>query len=84
LGVPCSAREAADFSLKGLELILGRALMPPKRAESDRMGITGHTQPGEGLRYHKILRHVQDFWGDYPLEKRISPVRKMIVVPYKH
>ncbi|GIJ90371.1 hypothetical protein Asppvi_009325 [Aspergillus pseudoviridinutans] len=83
LGVPCSAREAADFSLKGLELIVGRALIPPKRAESDRMGITGHMQPGEGLRYHRILRHVQDFWGDYPLEKRINPVRNMIVMPHK-
>lgn len=83
LGVPCGAREAADFSLKGLELILGRQLMPPTRTESDRRGITGHMQPGDGLRFHRILKHVQEFWGDYPLEKRMNPVRKMIIVSHK-
>ena len=82
LGVPAGAREASDFSFKGLELLLGRALMPPKRTESDRAGITGHLQPGSGVNYHRILKHVHDFWGDYPLEKRMDPIKKMIVVPY--
>ena len=49
LGVPSGAREAADFSLKGLERVVGRALMPPARTESDRAGITGHMQPGDGI-----------------------------------
>jgi 1,6-anhydro-N-acetylmuramate kinase len=83
LGIPAGAREASDFSLKGLELLVGRALMPPVKTESDRAGITGHMQPGSGANYHKILKHVQEFWGDYPLEKRTDPVKKMIVVPYK-
>jgi 1,6-anhydro-N-acetylmuramate kinase len=83
LGIPAGAREASDFSLKGLELLVGRALMPPVKTESDRAGITGHMQPGSGSNYHKILKHVQEFWGDYPLEKRMDPVKKTIVVPYQ-
>jgi 1,6-anhydro-N-acetylmuramate kinase len=83
LGIPAGAREASDFSLKGLELLVGRALMPPVKTESDRAGITGHMQPSSGSNYHKILKHVQEFWGDYPLEKRMDPVKKTIVVPYQ-
>jgi 1,6-anhydro-N-acetylmuramate kinase len=83
LGIPCGAREASDFSFKGLELAVGRALMPPVKTESDRAGITGHMQPGSGLNYHRMMQHVHEFWGNYPLEKRMNPVTKMIVVPYK-
>lgn len=43
------------------------------------MGIAGHIQPGEGLKYHKILKYVQEFWGDYPLERRMNVVRKTTV-----
>jgi 1,6-anhydro-N-acetylmuramate kinase len=83
LGVPSGAREAADFAFKGLERVVGRALMPPARTESDRAGITGHLQPGSSLQYHKLRKHVQDFWGEYPIEKRMEPVRKMVVIPLK-
>ena len=83
LGIPAGAREASDFSLKGLELVVGRALMPPVKTESDRAGITGHMQPGSGLNYHKVIKHVQEFWGDYPVDKRMNPVTQMIVVPYQ-
>ena len=27
-----------------------------------------------------LMRHVQDFWGDWPLEKRMDPVLKMEIL----
>lgn len=63
LGIPAGVREASDFSLKvslkGLELVVGRALMVPKRTESDKAGIIGHMQPGTpgwflGLRIYSV------------------------------
>jgi 1,6-anhydro-N-acetylmuramate kinase len=80
LGVPCGSREAMSFSLKGLECIVGRSLIVPKHVESDKAGIIGHIQPGEGLHYHRLMKHVQDFWGDWPLGKRMDPVLKMEIV----
>jgi 1,6-anhydro-N-acetylmuramate kinase len=80
LGVPCGSREAMSFSFKGLECVVGRSLIVPKRVESDRAGIIGHIQPGSGLSYHRLIKHVQDFWGDWPLEKRMDPVLKMDIV----
>jgi 1,6-anhydro-N-acetylmuramate kinase len=80
LGVPCGSREAMSFSLKGLECIVGRSLIVPKRVESDKPGIIGHIQPGAGLQYHCLMKHVQDFWGDWPLEKRMDPVLSLQVV----
>ena len=80
IGVPAGSREAMDFGFKGLECILGRSLIVPQRVESDRAGIIGHIQPGSGLSYHRLMKHVQDFWGEYPLEKRMDPVLKMEIV----
>lgn len=80
LGIPCGSREAMDFAFKGLECILGRALIVPQRVESDRAGIIGQIQPGTGTHYHRLIRHVQDFWGDWPLEKRMDPVLQMEIV----
>ena len=80
IGVPTGSREAMDFGFKGLESILGRSLIVPQRVESDRAGIIGHIQPGSGLSYHGVLKHVQDFWGDYPLGKRMDPVLQMEIV----
>ena len=80
LGVPCGSREAMSFSFKGLECMLGRSLIVPRRVESARPGIIGQIQPGEGLSYHRVLKHVQDFWGSYPLEKRMEPTLRMEIV----
>ncbi|PMD32502.1 UPF0075-domain-containing protein [Hyaloscypha variabilis F] len=80
IGVPCGSREAMSFSFKGLECIVGRSLIVPTHVESDKAGIIGHIQPGAGLQYHRLLKHVQDFWGDWPLEKRMDPVLKMEIV----
>jgi 1,6-anhydro-N-acetylmuramate kinase len=80
LGVPTGSREAMDFGFKGLECILGRSLIVPQRVESSRAGIIGHIQPGAGLSYHRLMKHVQDFWGDLPLERRMEPVMEMQVV----
>jgi 1,6-anhydro-N-acetylmuramate kinase len=80
IGVPCGSREAMSFSFKGLECIVGRSLIVPQRVESAKAGIIGHIQPGSGLQYHKLLKHIQDFWGEYPLEKRMDPVLKMEIV----
>lgn len=80
LGVPTGSREAMSFGFKGLECILGRALVVPQRVESSRVGIIGHIQPGSGLSYHRLMKHVQDFWGTYPLERRMDPVREMKIV----
>ena len=79
-GVPTGSREAMSFGLKGLECILGRSLVVPQRVESSRAGIIGHIQPGSGLAYHRLMKHVQDFWGNYPLEKRMDPVLEMEIV----
>lgn len=80
LGIPTGSREAMDFGFKGLECILGRSLIVPQKVESSRPGIIGHIQPGAGLSYHRLMKHVQDFWGTYPLEKRMHPVLAMEVV----
>ena len=48
--------------------------------ESDRAGIIRHIQPGAGLQYHRLMKHVQDFWSDWPLEKRVDPVLKIEIV----
>ncbi|KFY94711.1 hypothetical protein V500_03105 [Pseudogymnoascus sp. VKM F-4518 (FW-2643)] len=80
IGVPCGSREAMSFSFKGLECIVGRSLIVPKHVESDKAGIIGHIQPGAGLQWHKLMKHVQDFWGDWPLEKRMDPVLKMEIL----
>jgi 1,6-anhydro-N-acetylmuramate kinase len=80
IGIPCGSREAMDFAFKGLECMLGRSLIVPKHVESDRAGIIGQIQPGGGVQYHKLLKHVQDFWGDYPIEKRMDPVLEMNIV----
>lgn len=81
LGIPTGSREAMGFGFKGLECIVGRSLIVPKHVESDRAGIIGQIQPGSGTHYHRLLQHVQRFWGDYPLEKRMNPVLKMVIVP---
>jgi 1,6-anhydro-N-acetylmuramate kinase len=80
LGVPTGSREAMSFGFKGLECIVGRSLIVPKHVESSKAGIIGHIQPGSGLPYHRLMKHVQDFWGDFPLERRMDPVLKMEVV----
>ena len=80
IGVPTGSREAMDFGFKGLECILGRSLVVPQRVESSRAGIIGHIQPGSGLSHHRLMRHVQDFWATYPLERRMDPVLEMEIV----
>lgn len=80
IGVPCGSREAMSFSFKGLECIVGRSLIVPTHVESSRAGIIGHIQPGEGLQYHRLMRHVQEFWADWPLERRVDPVLKMEIL----
>ena len=80
IGVPCGSREAMSFSFKGLECIVGRSLIVPQHVESSKAGIIGHIQPGAGLQYHRLMKHVQDFWGEWPLEKRMDPVLKMEIV----
>jgi hypothetical protein len=80
IGIPCGSREAMDFAFKGLECMLGRSLIVPKHVESDRAGIIEQIQPGGGVQYHKLMKHVQDFWGDYPIEKRMDPVLEMEIV----
>ena len=80
IGVPCGSREAMSFSFKGLECIVGRSLIVPTHVESSKAGIIGHIQPGAGLQYHRLMKHVQDFWADWPLEKRMDPVLKMEIV----
>ncbi|KAI9879516.1 MAG: hypothetical protein M1830_008308 [Pleopsidium flavum] len=81
LGIPAGSREAIDFGFKGLECIVGRSLIVPKYVESDRAGIIGQIQPRSATHYHRLLQHLQRFWGDYPLEKRMNPVLKMVIVP---
>lgn len=61
IGVPTGSREAMDFGFKGLECIVGRSLVVPQRVESSRAGIIGYIQPGSGLSYHRLMKHVQDF-----------------------
>jgi 1,6-anhydro-N-acetylmuramate kinase len=80
LGIPTGSREAMDFSLKGLEAIVGRSLIVPQRVESDRAGIIGQIQPGNGEHYHRLLKHVQDFWGNTPFDQRMKPVLKMEII----
>lgn len=80
IGVPTGSREAMSFGFKGLECIVGRSLVVPQRVESSRAGIIGHIQPGSGLSYHRLMKHVQDFWGNYPLERRMDPVLEMEIV----
>lgn len=50
-----------DFAFKGLEYMVGRSLIVPKNVDSDRAGIIGQIQPGNGTSYHRLLKHVQDF-----------------------
>ena len=80
IGIPTGSREAMSFGFKGLECILGRSLIVPQRVESSKAGIIGHIQPGSGLKYHGLMKHVQDFWGNYPLEKRMDPVLQMDIL----
>lgn len=80
IGVPTGSREAMSFGFKGLECIMGRSLIVPQRVESFRAGIIGHIQPGSGLSYHRVMKHVQDFWSNYPLEKRMDPVLQMEIL----
>lgn len=80
IGIPVGSREAMDFAFKGLECILGRSLIVPQRVESSKAGIIGHIQPGSGLKYHGLMKHVQEFWGNHPLESRMNPVLKMDIV----
>lgn len=80
IGVPTGSREAMDFGFKGLECILGRSLVVPQRVESSQAGIIGHIQPGSGLSYHRTMKHVQDFWGNHPIERRMDPVLQMEIV----
>lgn len=80
LGIPMGSREAMDFAFKGLECILGRSLIVPQRVESSRAGIIGHIQPGSGLKYHGLMKRVQEFWGNHPLESRMDPVLEMHIV----
>ncbi|KAK5196082.1 hypothetical protein LTR99_008109 [Exophiala xenobiotica] len=80
IGIPTGSREAMSFGLKGLECVVGRSLIVPQRVESSTAGIIGHIQPGSGLSYHRLMKHVQDFWANTPLEKRMDPVLKMDIV----
>ena len=80
IGVPTGSREAMSFGFKGLECVLGRSLIVPQRVESSKTGIIGHIQPGSGLSYHRLMKHVQDFWADYPLENRMDPVLEMKIL----
>ena len=80
IGVPTGSREAMSFGFKGLECIVGRSLIVPQHVESSKSGIIGQIQPGSGLSYHRLMKHVQDFWGDFPLERRMDPVLKMQIV----
>ncbi|CCX05394.1 Anhydro-N-acetylmuramic acid kinase [Pyronema domesticum] len=83
IGIPTGSREAMSFGFKGLECIVGRSLIVPTHVESDKAGIIGQIQPGSGIQYHKLMKHVQDFWGEYPIEKRMNPVLEMEVVGRK-
>ena len=58
IGAPCGSREAMDFGFKGLECVVGRSLIVPKRVESERAGIVGQIQPGTGVQYHRLLKHM--------------------------
>jgi len=80
IGVPTASREAMTLGFMGLECILGRSIIVPQRVESSRPGIIGYIQPSSGLEYHRVMKHVQDFWGDYPLEKRMHPVLQMEIM----
>jgi 1,6-anhydro-N-acetylmuramate kinase len=80
IGIPCGSREAMDFSFKGLECVVGRSLIVPSRVETDRAGIIGQIQPGRGSHYHRLLKHVQDFWDNTPFDRRMDPVRRMEIV----
>lgn len=80
IGIPSGSREAMSFSFKGLECGMGRSLIVPTRIESSRKGIIGHIQPGDGIQWHGLLKHVQEFWGQWPLERRMDPVMVMEIV----
>ena len=80
IGVPTGSREAMSFGFMGLECIVGRSLVVPQRVESSKAGIIGQIQPGSGLSYHRLMKHVQDFWGNYPLIRRMEPVLQMEIV----
>ena len=80
IGIPAGSREAMSFGFKGLECIVGRSLVVPQRVESSKAGIIGQIQPGSGLSYHRLMKHVQDFWGNYPLIRRMDPVLQMEIV----
>jgi len=69
-----------SFSFKGLECTIGRSLIVPTHVESSKAGSIGRIQPGAGLQYHGLMKHVQDFWGNWPLEKRMDPVLKLEIV----
>ena len=50
-----------------------RSLTVPKNVESDKPGIVGQIQPGAGLQYHRLLKHVQDFGGRFPIGEPHGP-----------
>jgi 1,6-anhydro-N-acetylmuramate kinase len=80
IGIPTGGREAMAFAYNGLECIVGRSLVVPKNVESDRAGIIGHIQPGAGVQWHGLMKKVQEFWADWPIEKRMDPVLQMEIV----
>ena len=81
IGVPAGAKEALSFAQLGMECFVGRPVIVPKRVETDTPAIIGKIQPGRN--YHKIRKHVADFWGDYPAEE-VKCVTKMEVVRNKY
>lgn len=61
-------------------LEIGHITYCAAEVESSKAGIIGHILPGSGLKYYGLMKHVQKFWGNYPLEKRMDPVLQMDVV----
>lgn len=77
VGVPAGAKEALSFAQLGMECFLGRPVIVPKRVETDTPAVIGKIQPGRN--YHKVRKHVSEFWGEYPAEN-VKCVTKMEVI----
>ncbi len=82
LGVPTGSREAMSFGFKGRECIIGRSFIVPQHVESSKASIIGHIEPRSSLSHQRLMKHVRDFWGDFPLERRMYPVLKMELVRF--
>lgn len=75
VNVPGDAKEAISFAWMGMEAIVGRPLLVPKRVETDTPCVVGKITPGDNFR--EVMTMGMDFGKGY--QGMLPPVRSLKV-----